>query len=124
MVLICLVVSHRWTSLAMHGTTQTYQSPARFAALQHPLAPASVVDAGQTSLTQPRIRVGKHRLELLAREVALRAVDGFEPRAVHRQQLFAKEVQLAAEIHEAAKGGFKGRGVLAPEVGHGLEIWT
>ena len=29
-----------------------YQSPARFAALQHPLTPASVVDAGQNNPTQ------------------------------------------------------------------------
>ena len=71
---------------------------------------------------QPLVGVAQHGLELLAREVALVAVDGLEPSAVDGQQLTTEEIQLTAEHHEVAKGRFEGGRVLAPKVGDGLEV--
>ncbi len=71
---------------------------------------------------QSLISVAQHRFELLTREVALVAVDRLQARAVHRQQLLAEEIQLTAQVNEAAESGLEGRGVLAPKVGNRLEV--
>ena len=45
-----------------------------------------------------------------------------DPRAVHRDQLPDKQVQLAAEQHKLAEDRAEGAGVIASEVGDGLEV--
>ena len=58
-----------------------------------------------------------------AREIAVLVVDRLDPRAIHRQQLSAEQVQLAAQQHELAEHRAEGVAVIAAEVGDGLEVW-
>jgi hypothetical protein len=46
----------------------------------------------------------------------------FDPRAVHRDQFSAKQVQLAAEQHKLAEDRAEGAGVIVSEIGDGLKI--
>ena len=56
------------------------------------------------------------------REIAILVVHGLDPRAIHRQQLPAEQVQLAAQQHELAEHRAKGVAVIAAEIGDGLEV--
>ena len=55
-------------------------------------------------------------------EIAVLVVDRFDPRAVHRQQLPAKQVQLTTEQHKLTKDWAERVAVVAPEVRDGLEV--
>ena len=57
-----------------------------------------------------------------AGEVAVFVVDRLDPRAVYRDQLPAKQVQLAAEQHKLAEDWAEGASVIASEIGDGLEV--
>jgi hypothetical protein len=56
------------------------------------------------------------------REIAILVVDRLDPRPIHREQLTAKQVQLAAEQHKLTKHVAEGVAVVAPEVSNGLEV--
>src|SRR4029077_20780993 len=49
-------------------------------------------------------------------------VDRLDPRAIHRQQLPAKKVQLATEQYKFTEDLAEGDAVVAPEVSDGLEV--
>ena len=57
-----------------------------------------------------------------AGEIAVLVVDRLDPRAVHRQQLAAEQIQLLAEQHELAEHRAEGLAVIAAEIGDGLEV--
>ena len=56
------------------------------------------------------------------REIAIFVVDGLDPRAIHRQQLSAKQVQLATQQHKFTEHLAEGIAVVPPEVSDGFEI--
>jgi hypothetical protein len=55
-------------------------------------------------------------------EIAVLVVDRLDPRAIHREQLPAKQVQLATEQHKFTEHLAEGVAVVAPEVGDRLEV--
>jgi hypothetical protein len=56
------------------------------------------------------------------REIAILVVDRLDPRAIHRQQLPAKQVQLAAEQYKFTEDLAKSIAVVAPKVSDCLEV--
>src|SRR6516162_1456211 len=55
-------------------------------------------------------------------KIAVLVVDRLDPRAIHRQQLPAKQVQLATEQHKFTEYSAESVAVIAPEVSDGLEV--
>ena len=55
-------------------------------------------------------------------EIAVLVAGCLDPRAIHRQQLSAEQIQLLAQQHELAKHRAEGVAIIAAEVGDGLEI--
>jgi len=57
------------------------------------------------------------------REIAILVVNCLDPCAIYRQQLPAKQVQLATEQHKFTEHLAEGIAVVATEVSNGLEVW-
>lgn len=85
------------------------------------LAAVDLVQLGQIAL-QPRVGRGDLPGQLLAREVAVAAVDRLQPRAVHRQQFAPEQIELAAQDDKGPEHRLEGGSVVAPEVRDGLEV--
>ena len=56
-------------------------------------------------------------------EIAILVVDRLDPRAIHCEQLPAKQVQLATEEHKFSEHMAEGISVVAPKVSDRLEVW-
>ncbi len=61
-------------------------------------------------------------VDLARREVAIAAVDRLELAAVDRHDRLREQLQIAAQLHEAAAGVANANTVVVTEVGNGLEI--
>jgi len=73
-------------------------------------------------VSQALVGLADEPLERGAGEVAVLVVDRLEPRAIHRQQLAAEQVEPPAQQHELAEDRLERGAVGAPEVGDGLEV--
>jgi hypothetical protein len=56
------------------------------------------------------------------REIAILVVDRLDPRAIHCEQLPAKQVQLPTQQHKFAEHVAQGISVVAPKVGDRLQV--
>ena len=55
-------------------------------------------------------------------EIAILVVDRLDPRAIHRQQFPAKQVQLTTEQHKLTEDLAESIAIVAPEVSDGLKV--
>jgi hypothetical protein len=76
----------------------------------------------RSSTGQPLVRRPDHLHQLLAAEVAVRAIDRFQPGPVDGKQFSSEQVQFAAEEHELTEDRLEGVPVVLAKIRNGLEV--